>query len=103
MCQQIESLIAAARSSHVRLQVIPFSAGRHAAAGGAFTILRFSDRELPDVVYIEQLTSSLYLDKREDRYHYAAAMERLVVEAEPPTRTAEILGKILQELTPAGA
>jgi transcriptional regulator with XRE-family HTH domain len=103
MRAQIELLIEATKTSHVRLQVIPFNAGGHAAAGGAFTILRFPDEELPDVVYIEQLTSALYLDKREDRDHYAAAMERLCVEAEPPTRTPEILGKILQELTPSDA
>ena len=73
-------------------------AGGHAAAGGAFTILRFPDQDLPDVVYVEQLTSALYLDKREDLDHYAAAMERLCVEAEPPTRTAEILDKLLHEI-----
>ena len=49
----------------------------HAAAGGAFTILRFPDQDLPDVVYVEQLTSALYLDKRDDVDHYATAMERL--------------------------
>ena len=53
-------------------------AGGHAAAGGAFTILRFGDQDLPDIVYIEQLTSALYLDKRDDLDHYAAAMERSV-------------------------
>ena len=57
----------------------PFNVGGHAAAGGAFSILRFPERDLPDVVYVEQLTSALYLDKREDVDHYAAAMERLCV------------------------
>ena len=56
---------------NVRLQIIPFTAGGHSAAGGAFTILRFPDQDLPDVVYIEQLTSALYLDKRDDVDHYA--------------------------------
>jgi hypothetical protein len=32
--------------------------------------LRFAERDLPDVVYLEQLTSALYLDKREDVDHY---------------------------------
>ena len=77
---------------------MPFQAGGHAAAGGAFTILRFPEQDLPDVVYVEQLTSALYLDKREDVDEYAAAMERLSVEAEPPSRTLEILDEILREL-----
>lgn len=103
MRAQIAALIEATRLPNVRLQVIPFHAGGHAAAGGAFTILRFPDKDLPDVVYMEQLTSALYLDKRDDVDVYAAAMERLCVEAEPPDRTAEILDKILTDLsTPAG-
>ncbi|GIM88156.1 helix-turn-helix domain-containing protein [Salinispora arenicola] len=101
MRQQVTALIDATRLPNVRLQVVPFAAGGHAAAGGAFSILRFGDAELPDVVYIEQLTSALYLDKREDLEFYAVAMERLCVEAEPPERTPELLGRILADL-PAG-
>ncbi|WP_012182394.1 helix-turn-helix domain-containing protein [Salinispora arenicola] len=98
MRQQVTALIDATRLPNVRLQVVPFAAGGHAAAGGAFSILRFGDAELPDVVYIEQLTSALYLDKREDLEFYAVAMERLCVEAEPPERTPELLGRILADL-----
>ncbi|WP_436837621.1 helix-turn-helix domain-containing protein [Micromonospora rifamycinica] len=97
---QLSALIEATRSPHVRLQVIPFDAGGHAAAGGAFTILRFGDDDLPDIVYIEQLTSALYLDKREDLDYYAAAMERLCVEATPPERTPEVLTRLRDELYP---
>jgi hypothetical protein len=98
MRAQLEALMRACDLPSVRLQVIPFDVGGHAAAGGAFSILRFPDRDLPDVVYVEQLTSALYLDKREDVDHYAAAMERLCVEAEPPERTPELLRKVLGEM-----
>lgn len=98
MRAQLAALIDATALPNVRLQVIPFNAGGHAAAGGAFSILRFPDRDLPDVVYIEQLTSALYLDKRDDVDYYAAAMERLCVEAEPPDRTTKILERILRDL-----
>jgi transcriptional regulator with XRE-family HTH domain len=100
---QLEALIEATDKPNIRLQVIPFNVGGHAAAGGAFTIMRFRDRELPDVVYVEQLTSALYLDKREDADEYAAAMERLVIEAEPPARTTAILRNILRNLDRPGA
>jgi transcriptional regulator with XRE-family HTH domain len=96
--EQIEALLTASAMPNVRLQIMPFDSGGHAAAGGAFSILRFPHQDLPDVVYIEHLTSGLYLDKREDVDHYAAAMGRLFIEAEPPDRTPAILRGILADL-----
>jgi transcriptional regulator with XRE-family HTH domain len=98
MRAQIEALIEAAKKPNVRLQIIPFHAGGHAAAGGPFAILRFPEPELPDVVYVEQLTSAIYLEKRDDVDHYAIAMERVCIDAEPPSHTQEILGKLLHEV-----
>jgi Domain of unknown function (DUF5753)/Helix-turn-helix domain len=94
---QIEALIEATKSPNVRLQIVPFNAGGHAAAGGAFTILRFPEEDLPDVVYVEQLTSALYLDKPEDLDYYTETMERLCVEADQPGQTADTLAQILKE------
>jgi hypothetical protein len=97
MRDQLEYLIEVTRLPQIRLQVVPFNVGGHAAAGGAFTILRFPDHDLPDVVYLEQLTGALYLDKREDVDEYAGAMGRLSIEAIPPTRTSEILEQIRKD------
>ena len=96
--EQIEALLEACQMRNVRLQVMPFRSGGHAAMGGAFSILRFPERELPDVVYIEHLTSALYLEKREDVDQYAAAVGRLFIEAEPPNKTPEILRRALRAL-----
>jgi len=96
--EQLVALMQTAKLPNVTIQVIPFHAGGHAAAGGAFSLLRFADEELPDVVYMEQLTSALYLDKREDVDLYAEAMERLCIEADPPSHTVEILQSILRDL-----
>lgn len=103
MRAQLRALVDVTKLPNVRLQVIPFHAGGHAAAGGSFSILRFPDQDLPDVVYVEQMTSALYLDKREDVDYYAAAMERLCVEADKPARTPDILGKVLREFEAADA
>ncbi|MGW4155608.1 helix-turn-helix domain-containing protein [Micromonospora chersina] len=97
---QLDALIEASAAPHVRLQIVPFDAGGHAAAGGAFSILRFGDQDLPDIVYIEQLTSAVYLDRRDDLDHYAGAMDRLCGEAAPPERTPELLARIRDELYP---
>jgi transcriptional regulator with XRE-family HTH domain len=95
---QLEQLIETTQDPRITLQVMPFQSGGHAAEGGAFTVLRFPETDLPDVVYLEQLTSALYLDKREDSERYSEVMERLSVESEPPERTAGILRGILKEL-----
>jgi transcriptional regulator with XRE-family HTH domain len=97
MRAQLDALIEMSKRTHVRLQIMPFRTGGHAAAGGPFSILRFPEPELPDVVYVEQLTSAFYFDKRDDVDHYAIAMERVCVDAEPPNQTAVILSKIRQE------
>jgi hypothetical protein len=98
MRDQLEALIDITSRPNVQVQVIPLDAGGHAAAGGSFTILRFAAEELPDVVYIEHLTSALYLDKREDVEQYAQAVNRLSIEAEPPARTTEVLKEIRKDL-----
>jgi transcriptional regulator with XRE-family HTH domain len=94
MRAQIDALIAAVRSPNVTIQVMPYAAGGHAAAGGSFSILRFPEPELPDIVYIEQLTSALYLDKRADLQLYLTVMDKLSVQAEQPDRTVELLEKL---------
>jgi hypothetical protein len=98
MRAQVKYLLEAAERSNVTVQVIPFQVGGHAAAGGAFSILRFAEPDLPDVVYLEQLTSALYLDKRETVDHYLAVMERLCLEAAPAAASAKIIHAILRDL-----
>ena len=95
MRAQLRHLLSISARPNVTLQVIPLSKGGNVAAGGPFTILRFGAPELPDVVYIEQLTSALYLDKRETVDHYLAVMERLCVEALPAAGSLEMIRAIL--------
>jgi len=98
MRAQLERLVEVAMLPQVTLQVLPFSAGAHPAMVGAFTVLRFEDAELPDVVYLEHLTSALYLNKQEDVDQYLHVMESVCVRAAPPDQTPGILHEILKEL-----
>lgn len=82
------------------LQVIPYGVGGHAAPNG-FSILRFAERDLPDVVYVENLTSALYLDKQAEVDRYLLAMERLNIVASEPQRTPVIIDRIMEELKAA--
>lgn len=94
---QVQHLIDIAEQPNVVIQVMPFRFGCHAAESGAFTILRFPEQDLADVVYLEQLTSALYLDKRDDVDSYVQVMERLCVDSLTPERTVDLLKSILQE------
>jgi Domain of unknown function (DUF5753) len=93
---QLEHLAELALRPNVTIQIIPFRTGGHSAAGGPFSILRFAEPDLPDVVYLEQLTSALYLDKPEAVDSYLRVMERVCMEAATPAHSAEIIANLLE-------
>jgi transcriptional regulator with XRE-family HTH domain len=96
--EQIGHLIEVADHPAVTLQIMPFSAGAHSAMGGPFTILRFAEPDLADVVYIEQLTSALYLDKPVEVDSYLEVMEQLCLQAELVANTTKLLRQIHSEV-----
>jgi len=98
LAAQIERLMDAIGEPNITLQVMPFRYGGHGAEGGAFTIMRFPEADLPDMVYMEYLTGALYLDKPDEVERYAAVMERLSVAGTSPERTREILTAVLKEI-----
>jgi transcriptional regulator with XRE-family HTH domain len=98
MRAQLRRLAEVARMPHVTLQVVPFARGGHAGASGSFSILRFADADLPDVVFIEQLTSAVYLDQRPDVEHYLEIVDQLSGEALPPDATTRFLEQVAREL-----
>jgi len=97
---QLRYLREACKSHTLTLQVIPYGVGGHAAPSG-FSLLRFAERDLPDVVYVEHLTSALYLDKQSDVDRYLLAMERLSIVAYEPHETPRILDEIIGQLETA--
>ncbi|CAL9318359.1 hypothetical protein SUDANB51_02410 [Streptomyces sp. enrichment culture] len=97
MRAQLRHLIEMCRLPQVTVQILPFHAGGHAAEGGPVTILRLPGGQLPDVVYLEKLTTALYPDRPAEIERYWDAMNRLVVEAESPDETPTILHRLLQE------
>jgi transcriptional regulator with XRE-family HTH domain len=93
---QLRHLIEISEQPNVTLQVMPFSFGGHAGETGAFTMLRFPESDLSDVVYLEQLTSALYLDKREEIAHYERVMERLHEDSPGPEESRDLLRGLLE-------
>ncbi|MEW2622700.1 helix-turn-helix transcriptional regulator [Streptomyces sp. NPDC048106] len=93
---QLQHLIDVSERPNVRLQVMPFSFGGHSGESGAFTILSFPESDLSDVVYLEQLTSALYLDKREDVAQYEQALKELQQDSPGPDESRDLLRGLLQ-------
>ncbi|MFC7221375.1 helix-turn-helix domain-containing protein [Streptomyces polyrhachis] len=98
MREQLNHLLHLIEMPNVSLQVIPFSYAGHAADTGAFTLLRFPDADLSDVVYVEHLTSAIYLDKAEDVARYHGEMDRLRTAGLTPQETRDLLQARLREV-----
>ena len=98
MRAQFQHLIEVARLPHVTLQVVPFARGGHAGESGSFTVLRFEERDLPDVVYVEQLTGAIYLDQRPDVERYLEVADELSGEALTPAATTRFMEQVAREI-----
>ncbi|MBA0053056.1 XRE family transcriptional regulator [Streptomyces sp. AJS327] len=93
---QLRHLAEISEQPNVTIQVVPYELGGHPAESGAFTLLRFPESDLNDVVYLEQLTSALYLDKRDEVAQYDQVLDRLVNGAASPERSRDLLHEIRQ-------
>jgi len=77
MADQLARLLETARLGQVRLQVLPFSAGAHIGVTGPFVILSFPNIIDLDVVVLDHMTSTLYLEGKEELQAYNKAFTSL--------------------------
>jgi transcriptional regulator with XRE-family HTH domain len=91
MREQLAHLTQIAGQPNVNLQMLPLAAGPHPATTGEFTILGFPDLIAPDVVYLENMTSDLYVEREADVYRYAMAFDRLRAIALGPDDSAALI------------
>ncbi|MEV0642076.1 helix-turn-helix transcriptional regulator [Streptomyces sp. NPDC050619] len=77
MREQIDRLLEVSELDHVSVDIVPFSAGAHVGACAPFTYFRFEEPELPDIVYSEILSASVYLDQRSDVAAHLEAHNRM--------------------------
>lgn len=94
MARQLARLMEAARLPQVRLQVLPFAAGAHIGITGPFVIFSFPSTSDLDVVVIDQLTSSLYLERKEDLQAYTEAFDTLRIHALSPEDSLDYIAAI---------
>jgi transcriptional regulator with XRE-family HTH domain len=91
MREQLTRLVTLTAQPNITVQVLPLSVGAHPATTGEFTILGFPDLIAPDVVYLENMTSDLYVERETEVYRYGMAFDRLRALAVSAEKSAEFL------------
>lgn len=99
MRDQLKRLVELASLPHVTLQVVPFSAGAHAGMEAPFLILGFPEQADPDVVYVENSTSGVYLEQPEDVHRYTLMFDHLRAAALKPDDTVELVDRTADRLS----
>jgi transcriptional regulator with XRE-family HTH domain len=100
MHDQLEHLLAMCDRPGLNIQVTPLSTTASYAAPCSFSLLHFAADELPDMVYIEQLTSALYLEKPVEVERYATVLDQVSSASTTADQTTDFIQAILAELDP---
>lgn len=98
MRDQLDHMVEASKRPNITVQVVPFDRSDAAVLGGSFTLLRFTEPDLPDIVYIEQINSALYLNRSEDVDLYLKIVDRLAAGALTPARSSEMIASVRDSL-----
>ncbi|MFE3553982.1 helix-turn-helix domain-containing protein [Streptomyces sp. NPDC059193] len=97
MAGQLRHLVEVGRLPQVRLQVLPFSVGGHLGLTGPFVIFSFPNIADLDVVVLDHLTSSLYLERKEDLEAYSAAFRTIQEHALPPQDSSDLISSLADD------
>jgi transcriptional regulator with XRE-family HTH domain len=98
MRAQLERLVEMAALPHVTLQVVPFEAGAHAGMEAPFLVLGFPEQADPDVVYVENTTSGVYLEQPADVHRYTLMFDHLRAAALKPDDTVALVRRAADRL-----
>jgi transcriptional regulator with XRE-family HTH domain len=99
MAEQLEFLASAGELPNVMVQVLPYAAGAHGAMTGSFSILGFHEPIDPDVVYLENMASALFLEEADDIASYVQVFDYLRAAALSPRDSGDMLRTAAEELT----
>ncbi|MER6953290.1 helix-turn-helix domain-containing protein [Streptomyces sp. NPDC002623] len=100
MREQLEHLVEQSQLPHVTVQVIPFDMGAHPGLNGQYAILEFPDTADSSVVYIEGVTSDLYLEKPNDVQKYSVMYEHLRAQALNVDQSRQFIADIAKKYVP---
>jgi hypothetical protein len=99
MAAQCVSLLEGADLGNVNIQVLPSAAGAHPASAGPFSIMQFREPHDPDVVYVESMTSSLYVESDVEIYRYTLAFDHLRAAALGPDESKSLIARAAERFS----
>ncbi|MGW3119543.1 helix-turn-helix domain-containing protein [Streptomyces sp. NPDC001107] len=97
MREQLDKLLEFAERDRVTLQIAEFKDGPHPGTYAPFTLFRFGEPELPDMVFTEYLTGALYLDSRKEVSAHLEVLDHMTARAASAQRTKKILREHRQD------
>lgn len=97
MREQLAHLVAAAARPNITLQVAPFATGAHSALAGPFVILSFPEGTDTDVIYVENQTGGLYLEKDHEVARYHQTFDRLQTAAASPEESLDLIRAVMED------
>jgi len=98
MRSQLEHLIQLVEERRVTLQVVPFEAGAHAGMEGSFTVLRFPEGSMTDVIYVESRSGQLFLSRPGELAVYRETLDHLRATADSPDRSLETVRRVVADV-----
>ncbi|MFF5244357.1 helix-turn-helix domain-containing protein [Streptosporangium sp. NPDC000095] len=96
---QYIKLLELADRDNVTIQVLPLAAGIHPATAGTFAVMEFRELYDPAVVYVETMTSSLYVENDSEMYWYTLAFDHLRAVALGPDNSKALIEKMIEQFT----
>lgn len=97
MRRQLERILSLMRDDRITVQVIPYTVGAYGSQDSNFTYMEFGDTKLPDLVYVENLVTQLYLERPDEVGRYREAIDLLRDAALNPRDSAKLIEEIRRE------
>lgn len=95
--EQLEHLLDVEPETNITLQFLPFDAGFHPGLYGSFMLMGFPEPN-PDVVWVENLTNSVYFEGSDDVQRYTEVFDHLRATALGPPETRSRIKNMIKEL-----
>ncbi|WXH39569.1 DUF5753 domain-containing protein [Streptomyces netropsis] len=102
MRHQIKALLEVSDKPNVTLQILSFTAGAHPGVDGAFTVLSMPEQDEQEVILVEAMTSSLYLETEQQVSRYKFAFNHIRAAAASPSQSRDLLRRALYDYRDLG-